>query len=67
MTSEIYINPKELAIVQKIMEENGITYAVKLIYTNDSGIGSILNVEFDTEVNGREAVVRIPVSGVESW
>jgi len=67
MTSEIYINPEELAIVQKIMEENGITYAVKLIYNNDSGIGSILEVEFDTEVNGREATIRIPVTGVENW
>jgi hypothetical protein len=67
MTKEIYLNPEELAIIQRIMEENDIKYAVKLIYNDGSGIGSTLDVEFDTEVNGRQATVRIPVTGVENW
>ncbi len=67
MTKEIYVSPQELAIIQKIMEENNIKYAVKLIYEDGSGIGSTLDVEFDTEVNGREATIRIPVTGVENW
>jgi hypothetical protein len=67
VTKEIYVSPQELAIIQKIMEENNIKYAVKLIYEDGSGIGSTLDVEFDTEVNGREATIRIPVTGVENW
>jgi hypothetical protein len=67
MIQEIHINADELAIIQKIIEENGIKYAVKLIYNSGSGIGSTLDVEFDTEVNGREATIRIPVTGVENW
>jgi hypothetical protein len=67
MIQEIHINPDELAIIQKIIEENSIKYAVKLIYNGGSGIGSTLDVEFDTQVNGREATIRIPVTGVENW
>ena len=67
MPKEIYITPEELKIIQTIIIENNITYAFKLIHDSSSGIGSTLDIEFDTDMNGREATVRIPVTGAENW
>jgi hypothetical protein len=66
-TKEIYMTPEDLEIIQKVIAENSIKSAFKLIYDNGSGIGSTLDLEFDADVHGREATIRIPISGVENW
>ena len=67
MTKEIYISPQEMLIIQKVIDENNITQSFKLIYDSSSGIGSTLDIEFDTDIHGREASIRIPITGVENW
>lgn len=62
----MYITKLDLDTINKIVEENNLE-RVKLIQDNSSGIGSILDLEYETEINGRKATVRIPVSGIESW
>ena len=50
------------------MDENSITEgAVELIYNNGSGIGSTLDIEFDTELHGRYVVVRVNITDSDSW
>ena len=63
----MWINPQEIELIKKIFEENKIVYAVQLIQTSGSGIGYTLEVEFDTEINGRQAKIRIPVTTEENW
>ena len=63
----IYITPNEIEIVNKIIEENDIKSAFELIYDDSSGIGYTLDLEFETQVNGRYATIRIPVTTVENW
>jgi hypothetical protein len=62
----MYITKVDLDTINKIVEENNLE-RVKLIQDNSSGIGSILDLEYETDINGRKATVRIPVSGIESW
>ena len=62
-----YVTPQEIEIIQKVIEENNIKHAFKLIHENGSGIGATLDLEFDAEVNGREATIRIPITTVENW
>lgn len=62
----MYITKLDLDTINKIVEENNLE-RVKLIQDNSSGIGSILDLEYETDINGRKATVRIPVSGIESW
>lgn len=64
---KFYVTPQEIEIIQKVVEENNIKHAFQLIHENQSGIGSTLDLEFETEVNGRQATIRIPITGVESW
>lgn len=63
----MYITPEEIEKIQTIIDENNIQNPFELIYDNSSGIGATLDLEFDMKVNGRDATIRIPISGVENW
>jgi hypothetical protein len=67
MTTNMWINHQEIEIIQKIIEENKIEFAFKLIQESGSGIGSTLAIEFESEVNGRHATIRIPITTEENW
>ena len=67
MTQTIMLTPGDLEVIAKIVEENDIKYGFKLIYEDGSGIGYTLDLEYTTHINGREATVKIPVTGVENW
>ena len=62
----IRLNVFELDKIKKICEEVGTEY-FELEQTNDSGIGSILTLTYDTEVAGYSAKISIEVTGVENW
>jgi hypothetical protein len=67
MTSRIYITKRELEIISDIVRENEIENSFELIYNNDSGIGSTLEMEFDHELNGRYVNVRVNITDSDSW
>ena len=62
----IRLNVFELDKIKKICEEVGTEY-FELEQTNDSGIGSILTLTYDTEIAGYSAKISIEVTGVENW
>jgi hypothetical protein len=62
----IRLNVFELDKIKKICEEVGTEY-FELVQTNDSGIGSILTLTYDTEIADYPAKISIEVSGVENW
>jgi hypothetical protein len=62
----IRLNVFELDKIKKICEEVGTEY-FELEQTNDSGIGSILTLTYDTEIADYPAKISIEVSGVENW
>jgi hypothetical protein len=62
----IHLNVFELDKIKKICEAVGTEYFV-LEQTNNSGIGSILTLTYDTEIADHPAKVSVEVSGVESW
>ena len=67
MNKEIYITPQELSIIQQVIIENNIACSFKLIYDCSSGIGSTLDMEFDADIHGRLATIRIPITDTENW
>jgi hypothetical protein len=67
MTSRIYITKRELEIISDIVRENEIENNFELIYNNDSGIGSTLEMEFHLELNGRYVNVRVNITDSNSW
>ena len=56
----------ELNKIKTIAEEVGTEYFT-LSQSNDSGIGKILTMTYDTFVADYAATVTIEVSGVENW
>jgi hypothetical protein len=67
MTSRIYMSKRELEIISNIVRENEIENSFELIYNNDSGIGSTLDMEFDHKLNGRYVTVRVSITDSDSW
>ena len=67
MANEIYITPTELSIIQEVINENNVACSFKLVYDSSSGIGSTLDMEFDADIHGRLATIRIPITGSENW
>jgi len=66
-TTSMWINPQEIELIRKIIEENKIVYGFQLIQASGSGIGTTLDIEFESEVNGRQATIRIPITTEENW
>jgi hypothetical protein len=62
----IKLNVFELNRIKKICEEVGTDY-FELDQTDNSGIGRILTLTYNTEIADLSAKVTIEVSGVEEW
>ncbi len=60
------INKTDLEIINNIVKENNIHW-FKLHQESGAGIGYITDLEFETEINGRVATVRMPVSDEDQW
>ena len=62
----INLNVFELDKIKKICEEVGTEYFT-LTQTNQSGIGSILTLTYETEIADYPAKISVEVRGVETW
>ena len=63
----MYINRTEVEKILAVMDEFPDAKWYKLEADNSSGIGSILTLTMDMDINGRNAKVTVEISGVESW
>ena len=62
----IHLNVFELNKIKNICESAGTEYFT-LEQTNNSGIGRVLTLIYDTKIADHHARVSIEVSGVENW
>lgn len=53
--------------IQKIIEENNIVTPITLIESGESAIGTVLEMEFEIDLNGREATARIVLVDHKDW
>ena len=67
MKSIVTLTRQDLELINNIVSENDIEGTFNIIMTTGSGIGVTTDIEFRQEVNGRDATIRIEVSGVENW
>ena len=63
----MYITQEEVKKILTVMEEFPDARTYKLEADNSSGIGSILTLTMNMELNGRNANVQVDISGVENW
>lgn len=63
----MYITKDEVLKVLAVMEEFPDARIYRLEADNSSGIGSILTLTMDMEINDRNAKVKVDISGVENW
>ena len=67
MNKSIMMTSQDLEILNKVIQENNVTGVFKLVQDNSSGIGYTTDIEFDADLHGRLAVIRVPIAGVEDW
>ena len=63
----MYITKQEIEKILAVMNEFPDAKNFKLEADNSSGIGSILTLEMEMELKGRNAHVKVDISGVENW
>ncbi len=63
----MYITKKEVEKILAIMTEFDDARSYRLEADNTSGIGSILTLEMDSDINDRPAMVKVEIAGVEDW
>lgn len=64
---EMYLSPRELEVINQVVRENNIAESFRLTYDNSSGIGSTIDLIFETKLNGRDVSVVVPISTEEDW
>lgn len=63
----MYITQEEVKKILTVMEEFPDAKSYKLEADNSSGIGRILTITMNMDINGRNTYVRVDISGVENW
>jgi hypothetical protein len=63
----MYITKEEIEKILAVMNEFDDAKSYKLESDNSSGIGSTLTLTMAMKINGRDAQVKVEISGVESW
>jgi hypothetical protein len=63
----MYITQTEVKKILAVMEEFPDARSYKLEQTGQSGIGSILILAMDMDINGRKSLVKVEIAGVEDW
>lgn len=63
----MYITQEEVKKILAVMEEFPDAKSYKLEADNSSGIGSILTITMNMDINGRNAHVKVDISGVDNW
>lgn len=63
----MYIKIDEVKKILSVMEEFPDARWYKLEQDNASGIGSILTLTMDMDINNRPAQVKVDIAGVETW
>ena len=63
----MYITKQEVEKILSVMNEFDDAKSYLLESNNNSGIGSILTLTMDMEINNRPAKVKVDISGVENW
>ncbi len=63
----MYITKQEVEKILTVMNEFDDARSYELKSDNSSGIGSILTLTMDMDINDRPAKVRVDISGVETW
>lgn len=66
-TSEMTLMPKDIVLINKIIEDNDITSQITLTKIEGFGIGSVLEMSWDAEHNEYNARITVEVFGVEDW
>lgn len=61
------LNKTELKKIQETLDKFPDVHEFKIIKDGSSGIGNILSIMFNQEVNGVMAAVQVEISGVEDW
>lgn len=63
----MYITKEEVKKILAVMEEFSDARSYKLKVDNSSGIGKILTIIMDMDINGRNALVCVDISGTDNW
>ena len=63
----MYITQSDIDKIKTVMEEFPDARWYKLESDGSSGIGSVMTLSMDMDINGRKSIVTVEIAGVEDW
>lgn len=63
----MYLHRKDIEKINNILEKFSDVEVLKIEQDSSSGIGSVITVTFDQNINGTSGSFQIEISGVEDW
>ncbi len=61
------LHSKDIEKIQEVLEKFPGVEIFEIDSDNSSGIGAIITMTFDYEVNGMRGNFRVEISGVDNW
>lgn len=65
--SKIWLSKKDLADIQRVLEKFPDIERFQLHEHGQSGIGSLLDMEFDAEINDVKCKMVVPIADESTW
>lgn len=65
--AKVWLNDKDIADIQRVLEKFPEVKRFQLKEHGQSGIGSLLDMVFDTEVNGIKCKMIVPIADESTW
>ena len=65
--NKISVNIADLKVINELVEKHNIKQGFDLIYDNHSGIGSVLQMEWDTEIHGTPLKITATINDENDW
>ncbi len=63
----MYLYRKDIEKIQEVLAKFPDVETFEIDSDNSSGIGAVVTMTFDHEVNGMRGNFRIEISGVDNW
>lgn len=63
----MYLNRKDIQKIQEVLDKFSDVDRFELEQDNCSGIGSVITMTFEKEINGVRGSFDVEISGVEDW
>lgn len=67
MSKSLYLTRQDIKRIQSVLDKFSSVTKFDLTESGSSGIGTVLNMSFEYDINGTPGTFTVEISGVDNW